>query len=275
MQSHATVTVLHLKIQPQKSTNVSPSFEMIANCRYYTFCNILKAMNGRDLLSGREQKGWTQQEAAARLGVSQPYLSLLEKEVRRVPERLARKAASTFRLSAVTLPPQAGWQTVQHKTEEALAADLAALGYPGFSHLKARRKKNPAEVLLAALSAHDLNSRLTEALPWVLLEYPDLDWNPLLREVKVRDLQNRLGFVTAVARQVAEKQGDKKKAEWLRSKEAALAKSRLFVEDTLCHDSLTKSERQWLNTARSKDAKYWRLLTDLKPEHLSYASTTS
>jgi len=232
-------------------------------------------MNGRDLRSGREQKGWTQQEAASRLGVSQPYLSLLEKEARRVPEKLARKAASTFRLSAVTLPAKAEWHAVQHKNEDALAADLAALGYPGFSHLKARRKKNPAEVLLSALSAQDLNSRLTEALPWVMLKYSDLDWNSLIREVKVRDLQNRLGFVTSVARAVAEQQGDQVKAELLRSKEAALARSRLLMEDTLCRDSLTKTERQWLNTARSKDAKYWRLLTDLRPEHLSYASTTS
>jgi transcriptional regulator with XRE-family HTH domain len=232
-------------------------------------------MNGRDLRSGREQKGWTQQEAASRLGVSQPYLSLLEKEARRVPEKLARKAASTFRLSAVTLPAKTEWHAVQHQNEDVLAADLAALGYPGFSHLKARRKKNPAEVLLSALSAQDLNSRLTEALPWVMLKYSDLDWNSLIREVKVRDLQNRLGFVTSLARAVAERQGDQVKAELLRSKEAALARSRLLMEDTLCRDSLTKTERQWLNTARSKDAKYWRLLTDLRPEHLSYASTTS
>ena len=232
-------------------------------------------MNGRDLRAGREQKGWTQQEAAARLGVSQPYLALVEKEVRRVPEKLARKAASTFRLSAVTLPPQADWHAVQHKTEDSLAADLAALGYPGFSHLKARRKKNPAEVLLSALSAQDLNTRLAEALPWVLLTYSDLDWSSLIKEVKVRDLQNRLGFVTSLARRVAEKQGNKSKAEWLRNKETALARSRLLLEDTLCHDSLTDTERRWLNTARSKDAKYWRLLTDLKPEHLNYASITS
>jgi transcriptional regulator with XRE-family HTH domain len=232
-------------------------------------------VNGRDLRAGREQRGWTQQEAAARLGVSQAYLSLMEKELRRVPEKLARKAASTFRLSAVTLPAQTGWHAVQHKNEDALAGDLAALGYPGFSHLKSRRKKNPAEVLLAALSAHDLNSRLTEALPWVLLRYPDLDWPSLVKEVKVRDLQNRLGFVISVARRIAEQKGDKAKAESLRSKESELARSRLLLEDTLCHDSLTKAERQWLDKARSDDARYWRLLTDLKPEHLSYASITS
>ena len=232
-------------------------------------------MNGKDLRVGRERKGWTQQVAATRLGVSQPYLSLLEKEQRRVPERLARKAANAFRLSAVKLPTQTEWNAVQHKNEDALSADLAALGYPAFSHLKSGRKKNPAEVLLSALSAQDLNSRVTEALPWVLLQFPDLDWTSLMREVKVRDLQNRLGFLISVARRFAERQGDTLKAELLSSKEATLARSRLLLEDTLCRDSITNAERRWLENTRSEEAKYWRLLTDLKPEHLKYASTTS
>jgi transcriptional regulator with XRE-family HTH domain len=232
-------------------------------------------MNGADLRQGRERKGWTQQEAATRLGVSQPYLSLLEKEQRRVPEKLARKAANAFRLSAVKLPAQTEWIAVQHKNEDTLSAELAALGYPGFSHLKGGRKKNPAEVLLSALSAQDLNSRVTEALPWLLLEFPDLDWTSLIREVKVRDLQNRLGFLISIARRLAEQQGNTFKAELLRSTEATLARSRLLLEDTLCRNSLTKAERRWLDTARSEEAKYWRLLTDLKPEHLKYASTTS
>ena len=232
-------------------------------------------MNGLDLKKGRERKGWTQQEAASRLGVSQPYLSLLEKELRRVPEKLARRAATAFRLSAATLPAQTKWNAVQHKNEAALAADLAALGYRGFSHLKNGRKKNPAEVLLSALSAKDLNSRVTEALPWILLEYPDLDWESLILEVKARDLQNRLGFLISLARRVAEQRGDDFKAELLRSKEDALARSRLLLEDTLCHNSLTVVERRWLDSARSEEAKYWRLLTDLKPEHLKYASTAS
>jgi transcriptional regulator with XRE-family HTH domain len=229
-------------------------------------------MLGRHLREGREQKGWTQEDAASKLGVSQPYLSLLEKGMRRVPEKLARKAAHAYGLSAVTLPVETGWDTLRHKDEGALAADFAALGYPGFSHLKTKRKKNPAEVLLSALSARDLNSRLAEALPWVLLEYPDLDWQSLVSAVKVRDLQNRLGFVTSVARRLAEKLGEKEKAELLRSKEHILERSRLMLEDTLCHDSLTKAERKWLDTYRSAEAKYWRLLTDLTPEQLSYAS---
>jgi transcriptional regulator with XRE-family HTH domain len=233
---------------------------------------VKKAMTGSDLKRGREERGWTQEFAATRLGVSQPYLSLLEKELRRVPEKLARKAASAFRLSATTLPVETEWNEVETKSEVALASDLAALGYPGFSHLKAGRKKNPAQVLLSALTARDLNSRLTEALPWVLLSYPDLDWQSLVKEVKVRDLQNRLGFLASVARRLAERQGQTEKANWLRLKESSLERSRLVVEDTLCHESLTKAERRWLDTVRSEEAKYWRLLTDLKPEHLSYDS---
>jgi len=37
---------------------------------------------------------------------------------------------------------------------------------------------------------------------WVLLKYPDLDWVWLLREAKVDDLQNPLGFLVSVARQL-------------------------------------------------------------------------
>jgi hypothetical protein len=97
-------------------------------------------------------------------------------------------------LSAVTLPVETGWNEVQTKSEDTLAADLTALGYPGFSHLKGSRKKNPAQVLLSALSAKELNSRLTEALPWVLLSYPDLDWDSLVKEVKVGILKTGLAF---------------------------------------------------------------------------------
>ena len=231
-------------------------------------------MTGGDLKTARERKGWTQEETASRLGISQPYLSLLEKEFRRVPDKLARKAISALRLSLANLPVKTDWEAVRATSESSLAADLAQLGYPGLSHLKRGRKKNPAEVLLSALGTKDLNSRLIEALPWVLLKYSDLDWQSLIKEAKVRDLQNKLGFLISIARKVAEKQGNNEKAELLRSKEALLERSRLLREDTLCHNSLTNAEREWLKTSRSAEAKYWRLLTDLIPDHLSYASTS-
>lgn len=228
-------------------------------------------MTGNDLRLGREQKHWTQEEAASRLRVSQPYLSLMEKGLRPVPEHLARKAVTAFGLLATSLPLKTSLEVVPAKSGNALAADLASLGYPGFAHLKSRGKKNPAEVLLSALSSKHLEARLVEALPWILLTYPNLNWQSLTAAAKLRDLQNRLGFVTSLARRVAEDRGDQTTAQRLREQENALSRSRLFFEDTLCDDALTQTEKRWLETNRPDEAKYWRVLTDLSPEHLSHA----
>jgi hypothetical protein len=121
------------------------------------------------------------------------------------------------------------WENVQAKDANTLAMDFAALGYSGFAYLKSKRKKkNPGEVLLSALSARCLESRVAEACPWLLLQYPDLDWDSLVSAAKARDLQNRLGLVTCVARRVAEKRGEKNKIELLRKQERVLDRSRLF-----------------------------------------------
>jgi transcriptional regulator with XRE-family HTH domain len=146
-------------------------------------------MTGRDLRSGREKKGWTQNQAAPKLGVSQPYLSLLEKGLRPVPRSLARKAVNVYDLPPTTLPVETSWHSVQARRDDALASDLASLGYPGLSHLKARRKRNPAEVVLSA--NENLDTRLAEALPWVLMEHADLEWQWLVRVAKVNDLQKQ------------------------------------------------------------------------------------
>ena len=82
--------------------------------------------------------------------------------------------------------------------------------------------------------------------------------------------KNTLGFVTYVACRFAEKRNENDKVELLRKQELVLERSRLLLEDTLCHDFLTQAEKRWLETNRSDEAKYWRLLTDLSPEHLSY-----
>jgi transcriptional regulator with XRE-family HTH domain len=225
-------------------------------------------MTGTDLKDGRRLKGWTQEQAARRLGVSQPYLSLLENESRPVPENLVHKASALFGLSPTQLP-KTKWYSLQVKENDALAAELAALRYPGLSYLKSARKRNPAEVLLSALGAKNLDARLTEALPWLLVKYPDLDWQWLVRAAKVNDLQNKLGFLTSVARRLAEKMGKDDTAVQLRDKESLLERSRLVREETLCHESLSHAEREWLKSNRTKDAKHWHLLTDLSPEHLT------
>ena len=235
-------------------------------------------MTGMQLVLGRRQKGWSQQQAATRLGVSQPYLSLLEKGDRTITEELAHKAAHVFGLSPAALPMKSAPETLSSANEDHLAADLAALGYPGFSHLKLERRrrrsrKNPAEVVASALQSSELDSRLTEALPWVLLRFPELNWQWLISAAKLNDLQNRLGFVTNVARRLAERRGESETAALLAQQESVLERSRLAREDTLCHESLTQAERRWVSDHRSPEAKHWGLLTDLSSEHLSYAVT--
>lgn len=229
-------------------------------------------MTGKNLRAARKQKGWNQQQAASKLGVSQAYLSLMEKGHRRVPERLAIKAVRIYGLSEVLLPVETSWDQASSADNTRLSLELAALGYPGLLYLRPqRRKMNPAELLLSALSNDNLDSRLIEALPWIVLKFPDLDWKWLTKAARVNDLQNRLGFVTGVARRLAEKRGESEKAEVLSREESALERSRLMREDTLCHDSLTDAERGWLRKNRPPEAKYWRLLTDLSPEQLDHA----
>ena len=211
----------------------------------------------------------TQAQASTKLGVSQPYLSLLEQGHRPVPASLARKFVKLYGLPATALPLD---ETASSGDAHDLALGLAALGYPGFSYLKARQKKrNPAELMFVALSQNELESRLTEALPWVVWKFADLDWNWLVTHVQQNALQNRLGFVTDVARRAAQARGDEAAAV-LAQHETELDNVRLVREGTLCHDSLTNAEREWLRESRPEEAKHWNLLTDLKPEHLRYAT---
>lgn len=58
---------------------------------------------------------------------------------------------------------------------------------------------------------------------------------------KLHDLQNRLGFVVALARQVAERNEQPEKASALAVVEAQLEPSRLAREDTLCRESMTQA----------------------------------
>ena len=221
-------------------------------------------MNSNDLRAGRRAKGWSQAHAATRLRVSQPYLAMLERGQRRLTPALTRRAMKVY-----DLPPTA------HRLEaEALATDLAGLGYPGFAYLRPRHwtPKNPSEVLLAALAQAELDARLVEALPWLVLRYATGDQQWLVREAKLRDLQNRLGFVVSLARRLAERARDARRAHALSELETALERSRLACEDTLCKASLPEAERRWLADTRSDEAKHWNLLTDWTVDALRYVA---
>jgi transcriptional regulator with XRE-family HTH domain len=225
-------------------------------------------MTAQNLAQGRKRVKLTQVEAAAKLGVSQPYLSLLEKGERIAPPNLARRAVKLYRLPATKLPVTIAVTPRPSVGPDRMAKQLAALGYPGFAYMRGGRRRNPAEVLFCALAQNNLEPRLIEALPWVLSQYADLDWNWLVGAVKQHDLQNRLGFLITLAVQVAEsRNADASDVQLLKRYENELKQSLLAKEDTLCHESLSSAERTWLRKERSEEAGQWNLLTDLKVEH--------
>ena len=228
-------------------------------------------MTGLQLAQYRKQGKRTQAQAAIGLGVSQTYLSLLENGKRAVTERLRKKAVKAFGLAATEVPAKLTESSVRPVSDDQLAADLAALGYKGFSHLKpSSRTKNPADVLLSALNTPKRDARLVEALPWVVLAFSDLPWSELMRTAKAYDLQNRLGYVTNVARRVAEYRGDLETAKKLQRRELELERSLLVREETLCNETMTNAERKWLADHRPEAAQRWHLLTDLSPQSINY-----
>ena len=149
-------------------------------------------MSPNQLKNGRRAFGLTQQQAAAKLGISQAYLALLENGRRRLTEDLTLKVVDLYHLPTTALPLD---QVKAGATCDSamVARQLAGLGYPGFAYLCPAERRNPALVLLAALSSSDLEVRVVEALPWLVLEFPDLDWTWLLKEVKHREIQNQIG----------------------------------------------------------------------------------
>jgi transcriptional regulator with XRE-family HTH domain len=229
-------------------------------------------MTASQFRSGRAKAGLTQAEAAARLGLSQPYLSQLERGRRRVPERVARAAARLYKLppTALPVPPK---PPEKKAVRDRLPHELAALSYPGYEHLRRSAPVNPASVVLEALSQDDLDARVTEALPWVLARYPELDWDWLLSHAKLRNLQNRLGFLVSVARSLAERGSDFSAAvPRLRKVEQELELARLVADTTLGREAMPAAEKEWLRANRPPEAQRWNVLTNMTAERLPYAA---
>jgi transcriptional regulator with XRE-family HTH domain len=228
-------------------------------------------MDGKALKVARQTKNWTQKDAAHALGVTQAYLSMLETGHRAVSNGLARKALRVLDFPPTALPLQSPTGGSTSSSGHDYGSDLAALGYPSFAYLRAKVRRNPAAVLLAALNEPNLDSRVAEGLPWLALTYVDMDWDWLVRNAKVSDVQNRLGFAVSLASEVAEGRNDTNGTEKLGGCLEVLERARLAREDTFCHDSMTQTERTWLRQHRSRTARHWNLLTDLEGKHLGYA----
>jgi transcriptional regulator with XRE-family HTH domain len=226
-------------------------------------------MNTHELKQARLDKGWTQTQAAARLGMTQAYLNFLENGKRRLTPKVVSRATSVYGLSPSKLPVSADFAP-KKSDDQKLTAQLAKLGYPGFQYLRSHAKReNPAEVLLDALGQEHLDSRVVEALPWVALNYATTDeW--LVKNARKHNLQNRLGFVVTLARSVAEKQNSPRLGV-LNNLEQILYDSRLAKEDVFGRAPRTNGEKDWLKQNQTPAAAQWNLLTDLKTEQLQYA----
>ncbi|MEJ2008064.1 MAG: helix-turn-helix transcriptional regulator [Acidobacteriota bacterium] len=228
-------------------------------------------MKRRDLKAERLRHGWGQVEAARRLGVSQPYLAMLEKGKRPLTDDLVRKAARVYGLPPVELPLPGKFVPARKEGAQQLVESLSRLHYPGFAYVRSRVKsRNPGEVLLTALAQEKLEARVAEALPWLLLQYwqMDLDW--LVEQAKRCDLQNRLGFVATLARRLSEGTAETERTRALSSLESTLDRSRLAREDSFPRPPRNNAEREWLIRNRLKEARHWNMLSDLQPEHLKY-----
>lgn len=229
-------------------------------------------MNARDLKAGRLKHLWSQVEAARRLGVSQPYLAMLENGNRPLTARLVRKAALAYKLPPVELPLPETFTPDRGAGAERLVEDLSRLDYPGFAYARSHVKgKNPGEVLLNALAQEKLEARAAEALPWLLLRYWRMDFDWLVEQAKRCDLQNRLGFLASLARRLSERTAEAERTRALFNLEALLDRSRLAREDSFPRPPRNRQEQEWLRHNQSEEARHWNMLSDLQPEHLPYA----
>jgi transcriptional regulator with XRE-family HTH domain len=195
----------------------------------------------------RKRSGLTQVDAASLLGVSQPYLSLLEHGARPLTTALRARMKVARRGDS------------EEATEDSFRAQLSALGYPGFAHIApARSRPNPDDLLLSVLARPDADSRIVEGLPWLAQQYASqMDLNWLVRQAKLQNLQNRLGFLLQLAGvQTPE----------VLSAVGELERARLLQEATLCWDSMPAPIRKWMRVHRTKLARHWSVLTRLQPQ---------
>ena len=126
-------------------------------------------------------------------------------------------------------------------------------------------------MLFTAVAQRNLDTRLVEALPWVVCTYSELDWPWLRDRAELLNLQNRLAYIVYLAKEVAgSRSSNKEHMHRWSSWERELEDARLAREDTLCRESMPERERARLKAHRPRAARHWNLLTSLTVEQLPY-----
>jgi hypothetical protein len=198
---------------------------------------------------------------------------MLENGKRRLTPTLARKVVVTYGLPPTELPVPETFVPDKKVDSQRLVEYLAGLEYPGFAYVRPpMESKYPGEVLLTALAQESLEARVAEALPWLVLRHWETDSDWLVENAKKFDLQNRLGFVVSLACQLSERTAETDRTNALLNLKATLDRSRLARQDSFPRPPRNVAERAWLMQNGPEEAGHWNLLSDLRPEHLQYAS---
>ena len=228
----------------------------------------------------------SQGDLARALGVTQAYVSQLESGARPVSRRLAERLGALPDLPPIVVPAAF---TPLDDAEADLAADLGVLGYAAFAAAAASARrapflgaKNPAAVIISILARQQVAPSVMAGVPWLLLSHTGIDTAWLVDQARRRNLQNRLGFLTDLAIELARARGasassrprididiDDEHLETLVALRADLETSRLANEGTLAR-VLTSTERQFFEEHRSAAARHWHLLTGLTAAQLPY-----
>jgi transcriptional regulator with XRE-family HTH domain len=222
----------------------------------------------------RRTAGLTQTQLARKVGKSQGYVSLLERGLRSPSTSLARRLTKVLNLPLTTLPLTVSKRSLARFDVDRAVTSLATLGYPGFAYLgSSDALANPAEVLLNTLAAQRVETRVVEAMPWLLLRFAGFDQKETLRFAHLNSLQNRLGFVVSLARELAEHNPEyTHRLPELNRLLSWLEPLRLAREDDLGQQFRSARLREWVKQNRSEAAVHWNVLTDLGIEHLAYAN---
>ena len=231
-------------------------------------------MKANQLKRARRAARLTQTQLASKVGKSQGYVSLLERGLRSPSMSLAKRLAKFLNLPPTARPLTVSKRSLARFDVDRTVKSLATLGYPGFAYLgTSDALANPAEVLLKTLAAQRVETRVVEAMPWLLLRFTDFDQKKTLEFAHLNSLQNRLGFVVSLAKNVAEHKPEyAHRLSELDRLLSLLEPLRLAREDDLGQPFRSAQLRDWVKQNRSEAAVHWNVLTDLGTEHLAYAN---
>lgn len=160
---------------------------------------------------------------------------------------------------------------------------LAVLGYPGFAYLtryikfetQRERTPNPTELIQWAIAENVLNTRIMEALPWLLAAYVSrIDWKSLIDNAQKQGVQNWLGYLVCLALKLVESKPSLSHPEaqrLLKKSSLQFQEIRHTREQTLMNEEIGPVMRTWVQANRPQEAAEWHILTTIAMDDLQHA----